>query len=83
MDLERSSFLEWRRALVELEDVEGITLTPYERNLEFWRQLWRVIERRLVGKFFIRSLKPSFVGLRIFLFVTYVLYDHGFDVQLD
>lgn len=25
--------------------VEGITLTPYEKNLEFWRQLWRVVER--------------------------------------
>lgn len=45
MDFERSSFLEWRRTLVELEEVQGITLTPYERNLEFWRQLWRVIER--------------------------------------
>ena len=20
-------------------------VTPYEKNLEFWRQLWRVIER--------------------------------------
>ncbi|KAK7023624.1 large subunit GTPase 1, partial [Halocaridina rubra] len=45
LEAERSSFLEWRRSLVELEEVEGITMTPYERNLEFWRQLWRVIER--------------------------------------
>ena len=22
-------------------------MTPFERNLELWRQLWRVIERRL------------------------------------
>ncbi|VDQ16427.1 unnamed protein product, partial [Trichobilharzia regenti] len=28
-----------------LEEKEGITLTPFERNLEFWRQLWRVVER--------------------------------------
>ena len=21
-------------------------MTPFERNLEFWRQLWRVLERR-------------------------------------
>jgi hypothetical protein len=29
-----------------LSEVEGIVLTPYEKNLDFWRQLWRVIERR-------------------------------------
>ena len=23
----------------------GLLLTPFERNLEVWRQLWRVIER--------------------------------------
>lgn len=42
---ERDSFLEWRRSLVQLQEVEGLTLTPFEKNLEFWRQLWRVIER--------------------------------------
>lgn len=25
--------------------MNGLLLTPYERNLEVWRQLWRVIER--------------------------------------
>ncbi len=44
--LERDSFLEWRRGLVVLEENEKLVLTPFERNLEFWRQLWRVIERR-------------------------------------
>ncbi|EEC04864.1 conserved hypothetical protein [Ixodes scapularis] len=43
--LERESFVSWRRQLAELQDVEGIILTPYEKNLEFWRQLWRVVER--------------------------------------
>lgn len=23
----------------------GVVLTPFERNLELWRQLWRVVER--------------------------------------
>lgn len=45
-EAERSSFLSWRRNLAKLQEVDGITLTPFERNLEFWRQLWRVIERR-------------------------------------
>ncbi|KAJ8664513.1 hypothetical protein QAD02_006175 [Eretmocerus hayati] len=42
---ERDEFLEWRRKLALLQEAEGLLLTPYEKNLEFWRQLWRVIER--------------------------------------
>lgn len=43
--LEREGFSAWRKQLSELQEIDGITLTPYEKNLEFWRQLWRVIER--------------------------------------
>ena len=43
---ERESFLVWRRDLASLEEMEGvITITPFEKNLEVWRQLWRVLER--------------------------------------
>ncbi|XP_054839669.1 large subunit GTPase 1 homolog [Eublepharis macularius] len=42
---ERESFLEWRRQLVRLEEEQKLILTPFERNLDFWRQLWRVLER--------------------------------------
>ncbi|MEE6523071.1 hypothetical protein FKM82_021799, partial [Ascaphus truei] len=42
---ERESFLEWRRQLAQLEEEKKLILTPFERNLDFWRQLWRVIER--------------------------------------
>lgn len=42
--MEKEQFLEWRRSLAKLQE-EGILLTPYEKNLEFWRQLWRVVER--------------------------------------
>lgn len=28
-----------------LQDQEKFLLTPFERNLEVWRQLWRVLER--------------------------------------
>uniref|UniRef100_H9H7H8 Large subunit GTPase 1 homolog n=1 Tax=Monodelphis domestica TaxID=13616 RepID=H9H7H8_MONDO len=43
--MEREKFLEWRRGLVRLEEEQSLILTPFERNLDFWRQLWRVIER--------------------------------------
>lgn len=42
---ENNSFLEWRRGLALLQEDDEMLLTPYEKNLEFWRQLWRVVER--------------------------------------
>jgi len=42
---EREAFLQWRRSLAELEQNEHLLLTPFEKNLEVWRQLWRVVER--------------------------------------
>lgn len=43
--MERASLLEWRRGLAELQETDDLLMTPFERNLEVWRQLWRVIER--------------------------------------
>lgn len=31
--------------LCRLQEEENFLLTPFERNLEVWRQLWRVLER--------------------------------------
>lgn len=42
---EKGAFLEWRRNLAELQEIDDLLMTPFERNLEVWRQLWRVIER--------------------------------------
>ncbi|KAL4709293.1 hypothetical protein ACJJTC_013353 [Scirpophaga incertulas] len=42
---ERESFLEWRRHLNTLQAKLGAALTPYERNIEFWKQLWRTLEK--------------------------------------
>ncbi|KAJ7981247.1 GTPase LSG1-2 [Quillaja saponaria] len=42
---ERQAFLTWRRALARLEENEKLVLTPFEKNLDIWRQLWRVLER--------------------------------------
>lgn len=43
--MERESILQWRRGLAELQEHNDLLMTPFERNLEVWRQLWRVIER--------------------------------------
>ena len=42
---ERASLLDWRRGLADLQENDDLLMTPFERNLEVWRQLWRVIER--------------------------------------
>jgi large subunit GTPase 1 len=49
---ERESFLEWRRAIALREEEivlqqshSSLGVTPFEKNLEIWRQLWRVLER--------------------------------------
>ena len=40
-----TSFHMWRRDLAILQTLDDVVMTPFERNLDFWRQLWRVIER--------------------------------------
>ncbi|XP_026425549.1 GTPase LSG1-2-like [Papaver somniferum] len=42
---EKQAFLIWRRKLASLEENEKLVLTPFEKNLDIWRQLWRVLER--------------------------------------
>ena len=44
-ELERASLLDWRRGLAEVQEYQDLLMTPFERNIEVWRQLWRVIER--------------------------------------
>uniref|UniRef100_A0A7R9Z1F2 Uncharacterized protein n=1 Tax=Chlamydomonas euryale TaxID=1486919 RepID=A0A7R9Z1F2_9CHLO len=58
---ERNSFLAWRRDLADLEEEERLTLTPFEKNLDVWRQLWRVVERSdIVAQVRIRRLYKYF-----------------------
>lgn len=43
---EKDAFLEWRREIAAMELANGVRkVTPFEKNLQVWRQLWRVIER--------------------------------------
>jgi len=42
---EQKAFITWRRGLENTAKASDLALTPYEKNIEVWRQLWRVIER--------------------------------------
>lgn len=44
--LENTAFLNWRRELAKIEEnYQNLHITPYEKNPEIWRQLWRVVEK--------------------------------------
>lgn len=48
---EKEAFLNWRRDIANLTEARNnnkdndASVTPFEKNIEVWRQLWRVIER--------------------------------------
>jgi large subunit GTPase 1 len=43
---EKDSFLDWRRSIAGIENTNTtLKVTPFEKNIEVWRQLWRVVER--------------------------------------
>ena len=31
--------------MAKMEEELGFIMTPFERNIDFWRQLWRVVEK--------------------------------------
>jgi len=44
--LEREAFLNWRRSLAQEEERNmHFAITPFEKNIEVWRQLWLVVEK--------------------------------------
>ena len=43
---ENTAFLNWRRDLAQVEENNvNLAITPFEKNVEVWKQLWRVIEK--------------------------------------
>ncbi|GFE54218.1 GTPase subfamily protein [Babesia ovis] len=58
--IETKCFYTWRRLLSRIEDEEARVVTPYEKNIEFWRQLWRVIERSHLLLIIVDARDPLF-----------------------
>lgn len=57
---ETQHFLTWRRSLARLEENKKLVLTPFEKNLDIWRQLWRVVERSDLLVMVVDSRDPLF-----------------------
>jgi len=62
--LEAEAFMDWRRGLSQAAQDEGLYLTPYERNLDFWRQLWRCMERSDLLVQIVDARDPDFYHCR-------------------
>ncbi|KAE9030231.1 Large subunit GTPase 1 [Phytophthora rubi] len=59
--LEKESFLEWRRDIAVLEaSSDHLEVTPFEKNLEVWRQLWHVRERSDIMVQIVDARNPLF-----------------------
>ncbi|CAM36854.1 conserved hypothetical protein [Leishmania braziliensis MHOM/BR/75/M2904] len=56
--VEKKAFVDWRHSLAQIEEEHKVLLTPYERNLEVWRQLWRVVERADVVAVIVDARNP-------------------------
>ncbi|SCM04197.1 cytosolic preribosomal GTPase, putative [Plasmodium chabaudi chabaudi] len=66
---ELEHFVDWRKLLSRVEEKEGYIVTPYEKNIEYWKQLWRVIERSHILFYIIDARNPLFFyskGLEIY-----------------
>eukprot|EP00927_Polykrikos_kofoidii_P059414 TRINITY_DN54572_c0_g1_i1.p1 TRINITY_DN54572_c0_g1~~TRINITY_DN54572_c0_g1_i1.p1 ORF type:complete len:611 (+),score=114.90 TRINITY_DN54572_c0_g1_i1:207-2039(+) len=61
---EAEAFVEWRREIGMFAQENGLHLTPYERNLDFWRQLWRTIERSDLLVMILDARDPDFYHCR-------------------
>ncbi|CEG41388.1 large subunit gtpase 1 [Plasmopara halstedii] len=59
--LEKETFMEWRRNIAMLEaSSDHQEVTPFEKNLEVWRQLWHVRERSDVIVQIVDARNPLF-----------------------
>lgn len=74
LNAEREHFLNWRRDLAMLQENEGMILTPYEKNLEFWRQLWRVVDRRYKTVTILIMLTMDFVSVNLPFWIQIQFY---------
>lgn len=55
---ETKELIEWRRALSIIEEDGNVTLSPFEKNPEVWKELWHVLERSQVAVYIIDARDP-------------------------
>ena len=63
--------------MFRLEENEKLVLTPFEKNLDIWRQLWRVLERSDLA-----SPWQSVLTLSLDVFVYLILDSFFFQIVM-
>jgi len=73
LEMEREAFLNWRRSLAHTAEESHLEMTPFEKNIEIWKQLWRVIERSQVLILIVDARNPlAFISRDLFTYVAEV-----------
>eukprot|EP00484_Ammonia_sp_Unknown_P027431 CAMPEP_0197030424 /NCGR_PEP_ID=MMETSP1384-20130603/9667_1 /TAXON_ID=29189 /ORGANISM="Ammonia sp." /LENGTH=661 /DNA_ID=CAMNT_0042459771 /DNA_START=33 /DNA_END=2018 /DNA_ORIENTATION=- len=71
IEMEKESFLNWRRGLANTAKQSNLEMTPFEKNIEIWKQLWRVIERCNVLILIVDARNPlAFISRDLFVYVS-------------
>jgi large subunit GTPase 1 len=57
-EMETREILEWRRSLSIIEESDGVVVSPFEKNPEVWKELWRVLERSQIAIYILDARDP-------------------------
>jgi len=75
---EQKAFIIWRRGLENTAQASHLAMTPYEKNIEVWRQLWRVIERSDLVVHIVDARNPlAFISRDLLDYVKEVKVESG------
>lgn len=71
--MQKTVFVNWRRGLAHTAKESNLEMTPFEKNIEVWRQLWRVVERANVLILIVDARNPlAFISRDLFQYVKEV-----------
>merc|ERR1719203_312802 len=71
--MQKKAFLDWRRGLSQTAQESNLEMTPFEKNIEVWKQLWRVVERANVLILIVDARNPlAFISRDLFQYVKEV-----------
>eukprot|EP01006_Ploeotia_vitrea_P011684 TRINITY_DN31069_c0_g1_i1.p1 TRINITY_DN31069_c0_g1~~TRINITY_DN31069_c0_g1_i1.p1 ORF type:complete len:645 (-),score=108.23 TRINITY_DN31069_c0_g1_i1:67-2001(-) len=76
---EQNEFILWRKTMAAREQSENVVLTPFEKNLNVWRQLWRVVEKSELVCIILDARNP--LVFRSHDLEQYILQHHEYEAR--
>eukprot|EP01084_Bolivina_argentea_P088450 159688_1 len=72
-EMENEIFLKWRRGLANTAQQSNMEMTPFEKNINVWKQLWFVIEKSNLLILIVDARNPlAFISRDLFKYVDQV-----------